>query len=393
MASVVSRTLRGTTSALRKDFPAETLMNRNHKELGTLTDISALIDSRLRGGTDTTAAQPEPEITCAPTAVGELRMIETDSIKVGGERFRRRVEVGDLATSIRLYGQLVPIMVRTDLTLVNGQRRLEACKQLGVPVFAHIVDVLDAEAAQIEEDRCRHQLTPYEMYRVTEALRPRLEDEAWARKVLGKKQYDRAAKKGRVDEILAEHVGISRGTLRKIRDIVGAWHAAPEKFQNLLEALETDGRVDRHYRAFKVMSEPVYEGPKLTAVAFAPDWQVAMEEDLSKVVASVDRINFKQVVADGAILMLPSRLDMLAAAMVLINRTGAKLETSLGAKNEGEEVILFARFGKTPESRDMLSAIKEQINSGLGGVAAFEKVANRDSRYLLSFADRFHQAP
>lgn len=360
-------------------------MSKYQEQDGNFT-ISAFIDRRVKNGNDTEVSHDESEAPCAPTAVGELRMIDTDSVKIG-ERFRRAVEVKDLAASIRMYGQVVPIMVRTDLTLVSGQRRLEACKVLGVQVFAHVVDVLDAEAAQIEEDRCRHQLTPYEMYRVTEALRPRLEDEAWARKVLGKKQYDKASKKGRVDEILAEHVSISRGTLRKIREIVGAWHTDPEKYQAVMDALEKDGRVDRHYKVFKVMSQPVYDGPKLTAVALAPNWQTAIAEDFAKVNADLDKANFKELAEEGAYLLVPSRIDSLPIAMALINRTGAKLQASFQGRNVGEDIILFARFGKAVEPHAALAAIATAAAKGVDTQTILGKNSDPSSCYVMTFAE------
>ena len=55
-----------------------------------------------------------------------------EEIKVGN---RIRKDLGDiepLAQSISDYGLLNPITISPDGTLLSGQRRLEACKQLGL---------------------------------------------------------------------------------------------------------------------------------------------------------------------------------------------------------------------------------------------------------------------
>lgn len=65
-------------------------------------------------------------------------LVEVREIVVG-ERYR--VDLGDipaLAQSIAQVGLLQPVVIRPDMTLVAGARRLEACKLLGwteVPVY------------------------------------------------------------------------------------------------------------------------------------------------------------------------------------------------------------------------------------------------------------------
>lgn len=47
--------------------------------------------------------------------------------RVIGEHFRRFIKVDDLKLSIGINGQFMPILVRPDLSVVNGLRRLTAC--------------------------------------------------------------------------------------------------------------------------------------------------------------------------------------------------------------------------------------------------------------------------
>jgi len=48
--------------------------------------------------------------------------------------------VAMLTISIRRYGQLMPIVVNENLQVIEGQHRLEACRELGLPV-AYIISV------------------------------------------------------------------------------------------------------------------------------------------------------------------------------------------------------------------------------------------------------------
>jgi ParB/RepB/Spo0J family partition protein len=251
--------------------------------------LDALIKARLTGGLDPKTSSATTPSLVATTSVGELRLIDPNDIVVTGDRYRRFVEVDDLINSLRENGQIVPILVRPDLTLVNGLRRLSACKALEVNVLAHVVEVANPDAAQIEEDRCREDLLPSEVYRVTESIRPRLADEAWARKVLGK-AADKAIKKGRVDDLLADHVGISRGTLKKIREMYQGFEDSPDTFAEVIEAMERDRRIDKHYKAFKALSVPRYEGPMLNSAAISPDWQEVAKVNAAHLLSAVQKL-------------------------------------------------------------------------------------------------------
>jgi ParB family chromosome partitioning protein len=74
-------------------------------------------------------------------------------------------DVSDLAKSIEQLGLLHPIVVTPGLRLVAGQRRLEACKQLGwteIEATIATLDDLNAELAEIDENLIRAELTVLE---------------------------------------------------------------------------------------------------------------------------------------------------------------------------------------------------------------------------------------
>ncbi len=77
-----------------------------------------------------------------------------------GHRNPKRVET--LAESIKHVGQINPIVVRDDMQLIAGGRRLAAVKLLGFDnILANIltVDDIDAELLEIDENLERHELT------------------------------------------------------------------------------------------------------------------------------------------------------------------------------------------------------------------------------------------
>lgn len=98
-----------------------------------------------------------------------------DSIRVV-DRHRKDVgDVSELAASIADVGLLHPIVLTPDSRLIAGQRRLEACRQLGwteVPV--HFVETTDDAAALLRAERdenvCRKDMLPSEKASLGEAL-------------------------------------------------------------------------------------------------------------------------------------------------------------------------------------------------------------------------------
>jgi len=92
--------------------------------------------------------------------------IPIESIKV---RKRVRQEMGDitaLAESMKRFGQISPIVISSDKTLIAGGRRLEAARSLGWnsinAVVAEITDELTMLEYEREENIQRANFTPTE---------------------------------------------------------------------------------------------------------------------------------------------------------------------------------------------------------------------------------------
>ena len=94
---------------------------------------------------------------------------------------RHRSDLGDLTSlkeSIQSVGLIQPIVCRMEnerLRLVAGERRLEACRQLGkslvqVVVAKNLDDATRALQAERDENHCRKDMTPTELKSLTDAL-------------------------------------------------------------------------------------------------------------------------------------------------------------------------------------------------------------------------------
>ena len=97
--------------------------------------------------------------------------ISIDLIHIG-ERFRK--DLGDLdalAASIKKIGLLHPIGIDSKYNLVFGQRRLEACKRLGLThVPVRVIDIDNPLKAENDENEVRKDFTPSEKIAIGRAI-------------------------------------------------------------------------------------------------------------------------------------------------------------------------------------------------------------------------------
>lgn len=110
---------------------------------------------------------PYPTIASESGIATEWIEISPDSILV---KHALRQDLGDLSRlqdSIRHFGLLHPILIDKQNVLLAGSRRLQACKNIGLPYLAALrLDIearsLEAIALQSEENACRLDLTEAE---------------------------------------------------------------------------------------------------------------------------------------------------------------------------------------------------------------------------------------
>lgn len=185
-----------------------------------------------------------------------------DAIVIG-ERIRRELgDLGPLAASMADIGLLHPIVIRPDGTLIAGERRLRAAKQLGwteIPVT--VIDLDAVVRGEFAENAVRKDLTLSEAVAIKRALEP-LEKAAAKERLreagrLGGKGSGNLpeASKGRAADKAAAATGMARRTLEKAEAIVDAAEAEPEKYGKLLADMDRTGRANGVYRRLKIAQQ------------------------------------------------------------------------------------------------------------------------------------------
>jgi hypothetical protein len=146
---------------------------------------------------------------------------------------RRREDLGDitgLAESLKKYGLLHPIIVDEDLTLIAGQRRLEAAKLLGWTEIdvRYKTDLSEKEKREIEleENLRRKDLTEYElskeMVRKAKEIAPIISSKLDEKDPRGRKSQMGAPK-----EDIAKAIGTSKPELVRAEQHVATAETYP----------------------------------------------------------------------------------------------------------------------------------------------------------------------
>jgi len=169
-----------------------------------------------------------------------------DQIQVG---FRYRKDLGDLRTladSIAEVGLLHPVVVTPEGRLIAGQRRLEACRQLGlteVPVT--VVDLLPSRQRRGSREPRPQRPLPSEIVALKRAIEP-LERRA---RVSGRHPSGPLSSRHcggmsggrpRQDSPL---LGVGRTTIDRAEAVLEAAEEDPDEFGHLVEQMDRSGKV------------------------------------------------------------------------------------------------------------------------------------------------------
>jgi ParB family chromosome partitioning protein len=103
---------------------------------------------------------------------------------------RIRKDLGDidtLAESLKLFGQINPVVITPKNVLISGQRRLEAAKALGWRTINAVIqefpDALSKLEYEVEENIQRRDFTPQEIAEATKRIY-RLKNPGFFRRIL-----------------------------------------------------------------------------------------------------------------------------------------------------------------------------------------------------------------
>ena len=157
------------------------------------------------------------------TNLGQISLVDLNSIKIG-ERHRKDLgDLTELAESIKDLGVLQPVGLTKDNELIFGRRRVEASRLAGLSkVPVRFIDIEPGARAEYDENECRKDFTPSERDAIRRAI---------GRKPLG--DQSRSANLPTAEEA-AKRAGFeSKRTARNVATVVD--HGAPE----LVEAMDS----------------------------------------------------------------------------------------------------------------------------------------------------------
>lgn len=137
-----------------------------------------------------------PSLEARTKAGSPYRVIPLSEVDVDPDQPRRAFDaeaLAELAASIKEYGVLNPILVRVTAggtyRVIAGERRLRACRLLGLDTIPAIIDVEDNEekstlAKQLVENIQRQDLSPFERASAVGQLKDRYD---WSIREIAKK--------------------------------------------------------------------------------------------------------------------------------------------------------------------------------------------------------------
>jgi N6-adenosine-specific RNA methylase IME4/ParB-like chromosome segregation protein Spo0J len=264
-------------------------------------------------------------------------------IKIG---FRFRKDLGDLkslADSIRSVGLLHPIVVTSDGLLIAGQRRLEACRILGladVPVTE--VNLIEAASGEAHENFSRKDLLPSEIVAIKRALEPierRLaKDRQGARFDLDSEaMLDRS--KGEARNKIAKYLGVGRTTIERAEAVVEAAEDDPAEYGHLVEQMDRSGKVAGAFRRLVVTRQakqieaeppPLPKGPFRVIVADPPWHYDACQLPYPTMsLSAIKSLPVGEIAADDAILWLWTTNTHLRVSFEVVEAWGFEYKTLL----------------------------------------------------------------
>jgi N6-adenosine-specific RNA methylase IME4 len=267
-----------------------------------------------------------------------------DRIEVG---FRYRRDLGDLRTlteSIVEVGLLHPVVVTPAGRLIAGQRRLEACRQLGwtdVPVT--VVDLYEAARGEAHENFVRKDLLPSEIVALKRAIEP-LE-----RRDARQRQGSRvdlchtptvAGCKGDARDKIARYLGVGRTTIERAEAVLEAAEEEPEQFGHLVEQMDRSGKVAGAYRRLTVLrqareleqSAPALPTGPFQVIVADPPWRYDGGNDLPYPTMDIEEIKampVRDIADENAILWLWTTNAHLRVAFDVVEAWGFEYKSLL----------------------------------------------------------------
>lgn len=261
--------------------------------------------------------------------------------------FRYRQDLGDLrslAQSIGEVGLLHPIVITPEGRLIAGQRRLEACRQLGwteVPVT--VVDLLQAVRGEAHENFVRKDLLPSEIVALKRAIEPLERREARQRqgsRVDLRSPIAVTESQGESRDKIARYLGVGRTTIDRAEAVLEAAEEDPEEYGHLVEQMDRSGKVASAYRRLTVLKQarklevarPELPSGPFQVVVADPPWRYESGNDLPYPTLSIEEIKglpVRNLADENAILWLWTTNAHLRVAFEVVESWGFGYKTLL----------------------------------------------------------------
>jgi N6-adenosine-specific RNA methylase IME4 len=105
----------------------------------------------------------------------KITEVPISDIKIVDRKRKRIANIEELSDSIQRLGLLTPIVLREDMTLIAGERRIKAFESLGrITIPARFVSLDDILSAEIDENNQREGFCVSEKVAIADALKERL---------------------------------------------------------------------------------------------------------------------------------------------------------------------------------------------------------------------------
>lgn len=156
-------------------------------------------------------------------------LVSIDKIEVGDRHRRDLGDISELADSIAHLGMLQPIGVTSDMTLVFGERRLSACRDvLGqTEIEVRTVDVPSIMEGEFAENEIRKAFTPSERVAIADAIKEQLGNSRGKRTDVEHGKNITQVRRPRNSDIAAKKAGFgNRVTYTQAKKVIE--HAVPE---------------------------------------------------------------------------------------------------------------------------------------------------------------------
>jgi ParB family chromosome partitioning protein len=281
-----------------------------------------------------------------------------------GERFRKDFgALDDLVESFERVGQLNPILVDQDGTLIAGARRVEAARILGWPELeARVLSLDNPLDAQIDEDSQRKPLTLSEKVAVALALEDRFAAAALDRKRVRSAKFSqvKAEEKGRADDQIARRLGLSRTTLNRAKAIVQSATSDPFRFEDLVERMDRSNKVDGAYRQWKMRSFAIVSASSNESesntdrgqvIVIHPSWASLVFSGSQGEACVADAISSIDIAGTDTVWMwtesehLPIAREVIAALGLRVSNTIAWVNAPPRSKGPFFDSLLFGLMG------------------------------------------------